>query len=156
MQAGGEGIIVCTLDGPSLSGDTRYERKYEFVAEIDAVVLGIKPGIGAGSVRLGLIRPRDRATIEIGCVRSGLRDADVAHLGALLTQGHHPVLTISFLKARTVGINLVEPTTSILQLRADKSADECTTQQLLDLLGQERAPMIDDAQPRILAGDQAA
>jgi ATP-dependent DNA ligase len=147
MQTGGEGIIVRTLDAPSLQGDTRYERKYKFVAEVDAIVIGIKPGIGTGSVRLGLLRPRDGATIEVGCVRSGLRDMDIAHLGALLTQGRQPVLTVSFLKARTVGINLVEPITSILRHRNDKSASECTTAQLLELLGQDRAAMIDNARP---------
>lgn len=156
MEAGGEGIIVRTLDGPSLSGDTRYERKHKFVVEVDAVVLGIKPGIGAGSVRLGLIRPKDGAIIEVGCVRSGLRDADVAHLGALLAQGHQPVLTVSFLKARTVGINLVEPNTSILQLRTDKSAEECSTDQLLDVLRRDRASIIDGARPWIEVGDKAA
>ncbi|MBF6611610.1 MAG: WGR domain-containing protein [Chloroflexi bacterium] len=147
MLASGEGIVVRTLDAPSLQGDTRYERKYKFVAEVDAIVIGIKPGIGTGSVRLGLLRPTDGAIIDVGCVRSGLRDADIAHLGALLAQGKEPVLTVSCLKARTVGISLVEPRTSILHLRDDKSASECTTNQLVELLGQDRAAMIDNARP---------
>ena len=147
MQADGEGIIVRTLDAPSLQGDTRYERKYKFVAEVDAIVIGIKPGIGTGSARLGLLRPRDGAIIEVGCVRSGLRDGDISHLGALVAQGKQPVLAVSFLKARTVGINLVEPATSLLHLRNDKSASECTTDQLIELLGQDRAAMIDNARP---------
>lgn len=126
------------------------------MVELDTVVLGIKPGIGTGSVRLGLVRPRYRAMVEIGCVRSGLRDADVARLGVLLAQGHKPVLTISFLKARTVGIILVEPTISITQLRTDKTAEECTTDQLLDVLGRDRASMIDDARPWLATGELAA
>lgn len=156
MRMGGEGIIVRTLDAPSLQGDTRYERKYKFVAEVDTVVIGIKPGIGTGSVRLGLVRPRDRATIEVGCVRSGLRDADIAHLSALMAQGRQPVLTVSFLKARTVGIHLVEPTTSISRLRTDKDAKECTTDQLVDILGADRSDLIDTAHGWSVMKKQAA
>jgi hypothetical protein len=83
-------------------------------------------------------------------------DADVAHLGVLLAQGHQPVLQVSFLKARTVGIILVEPTTSITQLRTDKTADECTIDQLLAVVGWDRASMIDDARPWLGTGDVAA
>ena len=144
-QSGGEGIIVRTLAAPSLQGDTRHERKYKFVAQVDTIVIGIKPGSGLGSVRLGLLRPKDGALIEVGCVRSGLRDADIAHLSTLLAQCCQPVLTVSFLKARTVGINLVEPTTAISHLRTDKDARECTTDQLVDILGEARAAMFESA-----------
>ncbi len=172
MQAGGEGIIVRTLDAPSLQGDTRHERKLKFVADVDAIVIGIKPGVdaspGSGSLRLGLVRPEDGAIIEVGCVRSGLRDADIAHIGTLLLeQGRDkahvlstpptppslpilplpPVMTVSFLKARTVGITLVEPTTAITRLRTDKHAIECTTDQLVEVLGEDRVAMISNARP---------
>lgn len=162
-QAGGEGIIIRTLNAPSLPGTCRHERKHKFVADVDAIVISVKPGISTGSVRLGLVRPKDGAIIEVGCVRSGLRDADIAHLETLLSQAHGagdgersslPVLTVSFLKARTVGIALVEPTTSIRNLRTDKLASECTTDQLVEILGDDRAAMIDNARPYSLhSGD---
>jgi hypothetical protein len=149
QSAGGEGIIVRALHGPSVTGNTRYELKYKLLAEIDAFVIGIKPGLATGSARLALVRPSDGAILEVGNVRSGLRDKDIAELREMLARGEQPVLSVSFLKARTVGITLVEPTTSISSLRTDKLASECTTDQLVEVLGNSRVAMIASATPAI-------
>jgi predicted DNA-binding WGR domain protein len=137
----GEGVIVRTMDAPYEGGDTRYIRKFKFLADLDAIVIGVNPGKSTGSVRLGLIRSADGAIIEIGNVRSGLNDQAIMRLAEMLKQGEQPVLTIEYLPIRTVGITLVEPKTSIRKLRTDKTAAECTT----DQFGPEKAPLIADA-----------
>jgi hypothetical protein len=50
---------------------------------------------------------------------------------------------VEYLPIRTVGIRLVEPKTSMRELRSDKTAGECTT----DQLGDERAAMVEAAVP---------
>lgn len=129
LASGGEGVIVRTLDAPYEGGDTKHIRKFKFVADLDAIVLGINVGKATGSVQLGLVRPSDGALIEIGNVRSGLNDAAMMRLAEMLRQGEQPVLTVTYLPIRTVGIMLVEPKTSIQKLRTDKLAIECTTDQ---------------------------
>jgi len=143
QQAGGVGIIVRTLSAPYQAGDTRYVRKFKFLADLDAIVIGTRPGIATGSATLGLIRPSDGAIIEVGNVRSGLNDNDLCRLAEMLAQGEIPVLKVSYLPVRTVGIKLVEPKTSIRELRTDKLAHECTTEQL----GQAKAAMVTAARP---------
>lgn len=155
LEAGGEGVIIRTLSASYAQGNDKHTRKLKYLADVDAIVIGVKPGIGTGSVRLGLIRPADGAVIEIGSVRSGLRDADIAQLTQLLAGGKQPVLSVSFLLARTVGITLVEPTTSISNLRDDKLAVDCTTDQLVEVLGADRASMIASA-PAQVAGARLA
>ena len=147
-ESGGEGLVIRHLDGPSLAGDTRFERKIKYCLEIDAVALGIKPGIGAGSVRYGVRRQSDGAWIELGTVRSGLRDEDVTAIAAALARAEaggepRPVLTVSFLAARTVGIAPVEP--RVVRLREDKPPEDCGAEQLIEALGADRAPMIASA-----------
>jgi len=129
-QAGGEGIIVRTLSAPYQAGDTRQVRKFKFLTDLDAIVIGIRPGIATGSATLGLIRPSDGAIIEVGNVRSGLVDSDLVRLAEMLALGQTPVLKVAYLPIRTVGIKLVEPKTSMRELRTDKLAHECTTDQL--------------------------
>ena len=152
-EAGGEGVVLRHLDAPSLPGRTPYERKVKFADELDALVLGVKPGRVEGSLRLGLVRPRKVAEgqvfldlIEIGAVRSGLTGADVEDIGALAAslraEGAYPVIRVTFLRARTVGTNLVEPKTGADCLREDKPWRECTTEQLVDVFGEERRPAI--------------
>jgi ATP-dependent DNA ligase len=137
--AGGEGIIVRTLAGPSEPGDTRHERKHKLQASMDVLAIGIKPGIGSGSVRMGLIRPDDGATIEVGTVRNGLTERDLARISSALRQGERPVLEVTFLPARTVGIALVEPTA---RLRTDKAAAECSTAQYAEVFGGARDALL--------------
>lgn len=134
----GEGVIVRTLDAPYEGGNTRHIRKFKFLADLDAIVIGVNPGKSTGSVQLGLLRPADGALIDIGNVRSGLTDQAILHLAEMLKQGLQPVLTVEYLPIRTVGISLVEPKTSIKKLRTDKAAAECTT----DQLGPEKAVLI--------------
>jgi predicted DNA-binding WGR domain protein len=155
-EAGGEGVVLRHLDAPSLPGKTPWERKVKFDDELDALVLGVKPGRVEGSLRLGLVRPRTLAEgqafldlIEIGSVRSGLNGADVESIGAwaeaLRAVGEYAVLRVSFLRARTVGTALVEPKTGPDCLREDKPWKECTTEQLVDVFGEERRAAINAA-----------
>jgi ATP-dependent DNA ligase len=134
----GEGVIVRTLDAPYEGGNTRHIRKFKFLADLDAIVIGVNPGTSTGSVQLGLIRSADGAIIEIGNVRSGLNDQAIIQLAEMLKQGKHPVLTIEYLPIRTIGITLVEPKTTIRKLRTDKVPTECTT----DQFGTEKAALI--------------
>lgn len=146
-QGGGEGVVLRSLTGPSMAGDTRHERKFKFRSEIDCIVLGLKPGGSAGSVRLGLIRPADGRIIEVGSVRAGLTDDDVRRVGGRLAAGARPIITVEFLPVRTTGIRLAEPTTSPSSLRTDKTPAECTTDQLVDLLGEDRTGEVSRAIP---------
>jgi predicted DNA-binding WGR domain protein len=138
LACGGEGVIVRTLDAPYEGGDTKHIRKFKFLADLDAIVIGVNPGKATGSVQLGLIRPADGALVGIGNVRSGLNDQAITRLAEMLKQGEQPVLTVEYLPIRTVGIVLVEPKTSIQKLRGDKTAAECTT----DQFGPEKAALI--------------
>jgi ATP-dependent DNA ligase len=140
---GGEGVIVRTHNAHYQAGDTRYIRKFKFLADLDAIVIGVQPGMATGSVILGLIRPSDGAVIEVVRVRGGLKDNDIIKLGEMVKQGERPVLKVEYLPIRTVGIRLVEPKTSMSELRHDKNADECTT----DQLGAEKAEMFAKATP---------
>jgi len=96
---------------------------------VDAFVVRVNPGRATGSVTLGLLRASDGAVVEVGNVRSGLRDADIARLAVQVAAGGRPVLEVDYLPARTVGYKLVEPKTSADRLRADKTWEECTTDQ---------------------------
>ncbi len=129
---GGEGIVVRTLDAPYIEGDTRHVRKIKFLADLDAFVVRVNPGLATGSVTLGLVRPADGAVVEICNVRSGLVDADITALAALLAAGERPVLTVEYLPARTVGVRLVEPKVHLGGglARTDKAWQECHTTQL--------------------------
>lgn len=154
QAAGGEDIIVRTLAAPTVPGDTPYERKHKLLASIDVVAVGIKPGVGAGSVRMGLVRERDHAVIEVGSVRSGLTDRGVETLGAALARGEQPVLDVTFLPARTVGLSLVEPV--VVRVRTDKRGAECTTTQLVEVFGPARQLLIDAAGSSVNAVAPAA
>lgn len=129
---GGEGIVIRTLDAPYVEGDTRHVRKIKFLADLDAFVVRVNPGLATGSVTLGLVRPADGAVIEVCNVRSGLTDADIAALDELVQKGERPVLTVEYLPARTVGVRLVEPKvrTSAGLARGDKEWRECHTTQM--------------------------
>ena len=144
IQANGlEGIIVRTMVAPYQPGDTRHVRKFKFQATIDCLVIGVNPGLATGSAKLGLVRPADGAIIEVGSVRGGLKDADINRLAAMLGRGEQPVLQVEYLPVRTVGIKLVEPRTDISQLRSDKAATECTT----DQFGPAKADLVAMAKP---------
>lgn len=144
-QGLGEGIIVRTLNGPSLAGETRYERKFKLTASVDVVMLGVEPGMEGGSIRMGLVRPTDGALISVGKLRSGLRASDIARLEQQWAAGTPPVLEVSFLVARTVGLALVEPV--FQRARVDKQVSECTTTQLIEVLGASRQAQIEAAVP---------
>lgn len=127
---GGEGVVVRLLAAPYVEGDTPHARKVKFLASVDAFVVRVNPGLATGSVTLALLRTSDGAVVEVGAVRSGLRDADITRLAAQVAAGERPVLEVDYLPARTVGDKLVEPKTSASRLRADKSWTDCTTDQL--------------------------
>ncbi len=101
LACGGEGVIVRTLDAPYEGGDTKHIRKFKFLADLDAIVIGVNPGKATGSVQLGLIRPADGALIGIGNVRSGLNDQAITRLAEMLKRGEQPVLTVEYLPIRT-------------------------------------------------------
>ncbi len=139
QAASGEGIIVRRLESP-------YEEsplKFKFLADIDAFVIAINDGVAQGSLKFGVLRSSDRAIIEVANVRSGLTDTDIRAVRTLLERGEHPVFTITFLPIRTIGLQLVEPRTTIARLRTDKNAGECTT----DQFGPEKASLIAHAKP---------
>lgn len=141
---GGEGVIFRKTDGPSIAGNTPHEIKVKFTCEIDAIITGTNLSRGTASLNLGLVREPDGTIIDIGSVRSGLTDADVAKVQAMLdlrrAPGRHnwPVIKVSFLKARTVGVKLVEPTAWVKDIREDKAWRECTTEQLSEIFGDDR------------------
>jgi ATP-dependent DNA ligase len=142
QAAGGEGVILRSLDAPYHAGGF----KYKFLEDLDAFVVGIEPGIAGGSLRLGLLRPADGAVIEVGHVRAGLNEAEVEQVRDLLAQGRWPVFRVRYLPASTIGITLAQPQTSMAWLREEKEARECHT----DQLGAEKAHLIAAARP--LAG----
>ncbi len=71
-------------------------------------------------------------------------------LGEMLKQGEYPVLKVTYLPIRTVGVKLAEPRTSIKELRSDKSAVEC----FADQLGPDKADLIDVADGRPFLDEQ--
>ncbi len=141
QQRGGEGIIVRTMNAPYQGGDTRHIRKFKFQDDLDCFVIGVNPGLATGSVKMGLVREADGAIVSVGNVRSGLRDCDITRLGEMLARGERPVLKVTYLPIRTVGIQLVEPRTSISELRTDKPWHECLASQF----GAGKAEMIAQA-----------
>lgn len=141
--AGGEGVILRDLNASYAEAGW----KYKFLADVDAFVIGIHEGTAEGSLTLAMVRPTDGAAIEVGHVYSGLNGQAIQTVRHLLAQGKFPVFQIRFLPASTIGLRLVMPQTSMEWLRDDKSPQECTTAQLLEQLGQERAPLIAAARP---------
>jgi hypothetical protein len=133
----GEGIVIRRLESP-------YEEsplKFKFLADLDAFVIGVNDGVAEGSLKFGVIRSTDGATIEVANVRSGFVDADVRAVREMLKRGERPVFTVRYLPIRTIGIQLVEPRSGMAFLRSDKEAQECTTEQF----GPEKASMIAQA-----------
>jgi ATP-dependent DNA ligase len=139
QAASGEGVVARRL----LSDYAESPRKFKLVADLDAFVIAINAGIAEGSLKMGVLRPTDGAIIEVANVRSGLTDVDIRTVRQMLERGERPVFTVTYLPKRTVGIQLVEPRTSMTRLRSDKSAAECTT----DQFDAEKAPFIAQAKP---------
>jgi len=145
QQHDGEGMVVRDLGASYLAPNLAF--KYKFIADMDAVVIGINPGAGGGSVELGLRRPPDRyrstenAVIAIGRVRAGLTKEDMSWFTEQLAQGKWVVIKVVYRIKRTIGITLVEPSTSIEWVRSDKSPWECTT----DQWGAEKAELVAQA-----------
>lgn len=137
--ASGEGVVLRSLSGDYASSPL----KYKFVTDIDVFVIGVNTGLSAGSLGLGLVRHTDGAVIAVGNVRAGLSDNDVNAVRTMLAGGVRPVFTVTYLPARTVDIQLVEPRTGMALLRSDKDASECTTEQF----GPEKADAIARAIP---------
>jgi hypothetical protein len=135
----GEGVVIRRLSGDYATGPF----KFKFVTDIDVFVIGVNEGLSGGSLKLGLVRPTDGAVIGVGNVRAGLTQANITAVRALLADGQHPVFTVTYLPKRTVGIQLVEPTTGMALLRTDKDSAECTTEQF----GEEKAEFIAQAVP---------
>ena len=135
-QRGGEGVILRQLSAPYTQ--PKAVLKYKFTADLDAVVIGCKPGSAGGSLLLGLRRPADNAVIACGYVRSGLTQQDVAFFTARLAQRIWSVLKVTYLPSRTSGLALVESSTHRTWLRSDKDAWDCTT----DQLGAEKATLV--------------
>lgn len=157
-QNGGEGVVFRRLDGPSVAGNTPNEIKVKFTCEIDALICSTNLSKGTASLNLGLIRPSDHQVIDIGSVRAGLTDADVALIEDRLRNHYYMnppgimVIKVSFLKARTVGVKLVEPTAWLSDIRdvGDKSFEECTTDQLIEIFGEARREAILFAGPAVM------
>jgi len=127
---GGEGIICRDFDGPYIAGDTKHIVKSNCSSDLEAFSLRGNPGVATGLVTLGLVRPSDGRIFEVCNVRSGLRDADLAVLEACIERGDRPVLSVSYLGARSVGLKLVEPRTDMTRLREDRTWQDCVIDQL--------------------------
>lgn len=139
QASSGEGIVLRRL----LANYSESPLKWKFVADLDAFVLSVNDGLAEGSLKFGLLRPLDGAIIEVANVRSGFSDLDVRTVRTMLERGERPVFTITYLPARTLGIQLVEPRSSMELLRTDKDAFQCTTEQF----GAEKASVIAQAKP---------
>lgn len=136
---GGEGVIFRKLACSYQDG----AEKVKFLADLDAFVFGIQPGHAGGSLRLGVIRPGDQAVVEVGHVRSGLGMPEMKMIQRWVTEGGFPVFTVQYLAARTTGLHLVEPRTSLSLLRTDKDPRDCSSEQF----GPEKAPLVAQAIP---------
>ena len=154
QQQGGEGMVVRDLDAPYLAARGAF--KYKFTADMDAVVIGINQGAGGGSLELALRRPLDKdgntdnAVIALGRVRAGLTVEDMRWFADQLAYGKLVVLKVRYRLKRTIGITLVEPSTSIDWVRTDKTPWECTT----DQWGAEKADLVQNA-PALFTGKGA-
>ena len=137
--ASGEGVVLRSLSG----GYDASTFKYKFVADIDVFLFGHNEGLSQGSLKMGLVRHTDGAVIWVGNLRAGLTDNDVSALRAMLGAGQLPVFTVTYRTKRTIGIQLVESSTSMSLLRTDKDAAECTTEQF----GPEKLDFIALADP---------
>lgn len=126
--AGAEGVILRELGAPHGRGAW----KQKFLDDIDVAITGIAPGAGGGSAKMSLYPPGGGDPVPAGHVRSGLSEADMGRLASMLARGEIPVLRVRYLGARTRGTALVEPRTSMADLRdpGEKVAAECTTDQL--------------------------
>ena len=140
-QRAGEGVILRRLAASYPSPNAVL--KYKFTADIDVVVIGIKPGSDGGSLKIGVRRPSDNAMIACGHVRSGLTHQDITWLAERLAQGIWSVIKVKYRLARTSGVVLVEASTSREWIRSDKEPWSCTT----DQLGEEKAALIEQAAP---------
>ncbi len=140
--AGGEGIIIRNLDGPSIPGDTRYEQKWKLKGELDVAVLEhqMRGGMVTGTFLIGVRREADGAWIALGNANTGLSRAQFAAVKAAVEAGQSVVLRVEFLSVRTVGIAPVEPI--VVEVRTDKPAAACTTAQLVEALGEDRVALI--------------
>ncbi len=133
----GEGVVL-----RNLSGDYSVSPfKFKFVADIEVFVIGVNKGLSGGSLKMGLVRHTDGAVICVGSVRAGLTDANVTSVLAMLASGQRPVFTVTYRLKRTIGIQLVEPSTSMALLCTDKDPSECTTEQF----GEEKLDFIAQA-----------
>jgi hypothetical protein len=141
-MANAEGIIIRTL--AARYDEARAVLKYKFTSDLDAVVIGVKPGAAGGSLKLGLRRPGDNAVIACGHVRSGLTQEDMRYFTDRLLRGEWSVLKVEYLPARTAGVVVVEGRTSRAWERSDKAAWDCTT----DQLGSAKARLVNKA-PRV-------
>jgi hypothetical protein len=145
QQDEGEGMVVRDLTAPYLAANAAF--KYKFTADMDAVVIGINPGAGGGSLELGLRRPLDKhgaadnSVIALGRVRAGLSKEDMGWFAEQLAHGKLVVIKVRYRLKRTIGIALVEPSTSIEWVRTDKSPWQCTT----DQWGEAKAHLVQDA-----------
>lgn len=100
QEASGEGVVVRRLEADYLESPL----KFKFVEEIDVFVLSVNEGVAEGSLKMGLVRSSDQAVIEVGNVRSGLTDANIAEVRAMLARGERPVFPVTYLPKRTIGI----------------------------------------------------
>jgi hypothetical protein len=77
--------------------------------------------------------------MEVGTVRSGLTERDLARIAGALAQGERPVLEVGFLPAWTVGIDVIEPTARV---RTDKAATECSMEHFAEVFGGARDDLL--------------
>ena len=144
-ENGGEGVVLRLRAGTDEVA--RSTQKFKLCPAIDSFVTAIKIGKRAKSVRLGLLRPTDGVVIHLCDVHSGLGVNDVEFIEQELERRVPVVLEITFLLSSTTGISPSQPRTSLSTRRSDKTPRECTTQQLLDLLGEERSLLVQQAKP---------
>lgn len=145
-----EGVIFRQMDASLTHGKTTTVLKYPFITELDCFGYYWNPP-GKGTLKGGSVAAavywKDQQ-VHIANIRSGFSHTQLDEMEAALKMGQRPVLKVGFLGKRTVGIDLVQP--RCLEIRDDKQAEACGGDQLVSLLGQDRAALFDQRVPLTL------
>lgn len=141
-----EGVIFRDMHAQMSDENRGQVFKAPFIQELDAVAYrwhgGSTGGPGrGGSVSIGLYHNGELKSI--GRLRSGLSYSRLDHMKEYLEAGKLVVMRVRFLGKRTIGIHLNQP--RCREVRDDKLLVECTSDQLIDLLGPDRRIKFDQA-----------